>query len=80
MNHFRRRLGLPRGALGGAAAQALERARLYVQAQTLNAELEERVQARTVALEVAVENLRLANLELERQIAERELADRKSVV
>lgn len=62
-------------ALAGAGAQALERARLYQEAHTLNAELEQRVQARTEALEVAVEELRVANLELERQIAERKLAE-----
>jgi PAS domain S-box-containing protein len=62
-------------ALAGAAAQALERARLYVEAQRLNAELEERVQARTEQLKVAVEDLRMANVELERQVSERRRAE-----
>src|SRR4029079_18118354 len=50
-------------------------ARLFAQTQTLNAELEERVQERTEELEVAVEELRMANLELEEQIQERRRAE-----
>jgi PAS domain S-box-containing protein len=62
-------------AMARAAAQAMERARLYAEAQQLNAALEARVQQRTEALEVAIEELRLTNDELQSQIRQREEAE-----
>ena len=55
----------------------LERVRLLEETQRLNATLEERVAERTEELEVALEELRLANEVLEREVGERRLVEER---
>jgi PAS domain S-box-containing protein len=53
------------------AGLAIDNARLFGQAQSLNALLEQRVEERTQALAVALEQARVANAELEREVLRR---------
>jgi signal transduction histidine kinase len=64
-------------AMAGAGAQALERARLFAEAQRLNAELEARVQDRTQELQAAVEELRASRQQLVEEVAARLRAQRQ---
>jgi PAS domain S-box-containing protein len=59
------------------AAQAIDNARLYREAQTLNAYLEHRVAERTAALAEALQTVRLANEGLEREVTVRRQAERR---
>lgn len=61
--------------LARRAGLALDNARLYAEAQQLNAELEVRVQARTEQLTAALKQLRASNAELEAEVEERQAAE-----
>jgi PAS domain S-box-containing protein len=68
--------------LARQCAQALERARLYeaerrarAELQSLKQELEQRVKERTQALQIAILSLEQANVELRREVEERQRAE-----